>query len=198
MATNSSVNMPTDAAGKIWRAQGVGSNSAFSQATYPDTAGSSGNVLTSDGTNWLSSAPPSGAGLLSVSWTLTNAQIKALRATPVTIVAAPGAGKVVVPVSSFAKMIYGGTNVFTAGASQQIAGGCTLNSMITVMVNSSITAASTNYNIASSASGGLANAITQYQNTAFNLFNTSATEITGNAAANNTMAGTLIYYIATI
>jgi hypothetical protein len=32
---------------------------SFSTATYPSTAGTSGNVLTSDGTNWISSAPSS-------------------------------------------------------------------------------------------------------------------------------------------
>jgi len=57
MATNNAVNIATAATGKILRAQGVGTAPLFSTATYPDTAGTSGNVLTSDGTNFISSAP---------------------------------------------------------------------------------------------------------------------------------------------
>lgn len=57
MATNNAANIATAATGKVLRAQGVGSAPVFSTATYPDTAGTSGNVLTSDGTNWNSSAP---------------------------------------------------------------------------------------------------------------------------------------------
>ncbi len=42
-------------AGQIMR---YGTPPAWSTATYPATAGSSGNILTSDGTNWNSSAAP--------------------------------------------------------------------------------------------------------------------------------------------
>lgn len=44
--------------GQILRSGGAGAP-AWSTATYPATAGTSGNVLTSDGTNWVSSAPAS-------------------------------------------------------------------------------------------------------------------------------------------
>jgi hypothetical protein len=44
---------------------------------------------------------------------LTNAEVKALRATPKTLVAAPGAGKVLEFVSAVLLLDYGGTNVFT-------------------------------------------------------------------------------------
>jgi hypothetical protein len=46
---------------------------------------------------------------------LTNAQAKAFRATPVTIVAAPGAGKLIIPVSCAISLVYGGTNAFVQG-----------------------------------------------------------------------------------
>jgi hypothetical protein len=45
----------------------------WSTATYPATAGSSGNVLTSDGTNWASAAPAASATSVIVDDTTTNA-----------------------------------------------------------------------------------------------------------------------------
>lgn len=48
--------------------------------------------------------------------TLTNAQVKALRASPVTLVAAPGAGLVIIPHRLVLILDYGGTNVFTETA----------------------------------------------------------------------------------
>lgn len=57
MTTNNSANIATAAAGKVLQGQGVGSQNAFSTATYPSTAGTSGKVLISDGTNIVSSTP---------------------------------------------------------------------------------------------------------------------------------------------
>ena len=57
------------------------------------------------------------AGLLRSSTTnLTSAQIKALKATPITLVDAPGADLAVVPVSIALVVNYGGTNAFTETA----------------------------------------------------------------------------------
>lgn len=47
----------TATAGQILRS-GSSSAPSWSTATYPATAGTSGNVLTSDGTNWVSGSPP--------------------------------------------------------------------------------------------------------------------------------------------
>lgn len=54
--------------------------------------------------------------ILVVEVALTNAEIKALRATPKTLVAAPGAGRVLELVSIVLFHDYGGTNVFTETA----------------------------------------------------------------------------------
>ncbi len=48
----------TATAGQVLRS-GASTTPSWSTATYPATAGTSGNVLTSDGTNWSSSAAPS-------------------------------------------------------------------------------------------------------------------------------------------
>jgi hypothetical protein len=76
----------------------------------------SGYVLTSNG----ASSDPSfqavaGAnGLSSVSITLTNSQIKNLRATPIQLIAAPGANKIIMPVgNAWWVLNYGGTSAFT-------------------------------------------------------------------------------------
>lgn len=53
MATNNSKNEPTDTSGKVLQGQGVGTTSAFSTATYPSTATSTGVILRADGTNWV-------------------------------------------------------------------------------------------------------------------------------------------------
>jgi hypothetical protein len=44
-------------AGQVLQSGGAGADPLYSTATYPSTSGTSGNVLTSDGTNWTSSAP---------------------------------------------------------------------------------------------------------------------------------------------
>lgn len=61
MVTINEQNEGTAASGKILLGGGVGTASVFSTATYPATAGSSGNVLESDGTNFTSVASSGGA-----------------------------------------------------------------------------------------------------------------------------------------
>lgn len=60
MVTNNSINEATAAAGKVLQGAGIGVASTFSTATYPSTAGTSGNILISDGTNFISSAAGGG------------------------------------------------------------------------------------------------------------------------------------------
>ena len=133
-------SIPTGATGTVLQGQGIGSTPAFSTATYPSTATGTGKVLIADGTNWVAStetyAAPSTSGNLMTSdgtnWTssaptiysatlnLTNAQIKALFTTPITIVPAQGAGTVITVTSIIVKYIYGGTNAFTGGGNLNI------------------------------------------------------------------------------
>tara|TARA_R110000868_G_scaffold311445_2_gene572459 strand:- start:433 stop:657 length:225 start_codon:yes stop_codon:yes gene_type:complete len=63
MVTKSSLNINSAASGVVLQGQGVGSLPNWSTATYPATAGTAGNVLTSDGTNWASTAPAAAAAL---------------------------------------------------------------------------------------------------------------------------------------
>lgn len=60
----------TATAGQIIRS-GASTTPSWSTATYPATAGTSGNVLTSDGTNWISSAPAA-SGVTSITGTASQ------------------------------------------------------------------------------------------------------------------------------
>lgn len=188
------------AQGQIFRAN-ASDQPAWSTATYPDTAGTSGNVMTSDGTNWVSSANTAGAGLLSVSGTLTNTQVKNLRATPVQIVAAPGAGNIIQVVTWSMTMNYGGTNAFTAPSS----------ALVNLFIGASVVAADGLYGTALTSTtsryaqgvafdlGVLAGfAYSSLANAALNIGNNGGAEIAGNAANNNTVSYNVLYRIITI
>lgn len=60
-ASTAAVLAGTATAGQVLRS-GSNTTPSWSTATYPATAGTSGNVLTSDGTNWTSSTPAAGLG----------------------------------------------------------------------------------------------------------------------------------------
>ena len=55
-SANTVVSVGPGTAGQILQSGGASSDPAYSTAVYPSTAGSSGNILTSDGTNFVSSA----------------------------------------------------------------------------------------------------------------------------------------------
>lgn len=133
--------------------------------------------------------------------TLTSAQVKSCRASPVTLVAAPGAGRAILIVgSAMSKMTYGGSNVFVAAASQNIhiSFGPGLNALTGAIVpNSNITGAVTRIAFSYIISGsGFSTA--QIENVALFAYNNQVTEISGNAANNNTITISFMYYIVTL
>jgi hypothetical protein len=57
-SSNNQINcLVTGSAGQVLQSGGNSANPAYSTATYPSTAGTSGNVVTSNGTNFISQAP---------------------------------------------------------------------------------------------------------------------------------------------
>jgi len=179
--------------GQILRADGT--NWSGTTATYPNTAGTSANVLASDGTNFVSSTPP--GGLLTLTGSLTNAQIKALHGTPIQVLATPGSGKVICIQQIQAKMVYGGNNVFVAGAAQTINFYYGTSTSIGIaLTNANIVAAATQFGTASPVAVTGANTV--FDNIAVNLFNPIATEITGNAAGDNTITWRIVYCVVAI
>jgi len=228
MPTNNSINLVTGTASKVVQSQGAGvalglttatypstatgtgkilradgTNWTPTTATYPNTSGSNGNLMTSDGTNWNSSTAPTGSGIITVTGNLTNSQIKNLHATPIQIIAGQGSGSVIRIITAVGKMVYGGTNVFTAAASQTInlyfGAGTTSIWVIPILTNAMIVANSTR--IASITPTSLAFGSTVFSaidNQAVYLYNPIVTEISGNAANDNTMNWSISYQVITI
>lgn len=193
--TYSTATYPSTATGTGTLLRANGTNWVATTATSPTTAGAANNVLTSDGTNFNSSGPP--GGLLTVTGSLTNTQIKALHGTPIQVIAAPGAGSVISLQQFQIKMIYGGTNVFTAGAAQTInLYYATTTSVGVGLTNAQIVAAATQFSDITVNTQNASNAT--FDNVAINLFNPVATEISGNAANNNTITWRIVYCIVTI
>lgn len=139
---------------------------------------------------------------------MTSSQIKALHATPQQIIAAPGSGKGIVIVGVTAKFIYGGSNVFTAAASQTIniyynnnttAAITTLKPLI---LNSQIISSSNSFSMCNGqnigpTSGFEGAAAGVFDNVNVAAYNPQGTEISGNAANNNTIDIQIGYYIVT-
>jgi hypothetical protein len=136
--------------------------------------------------------------LLSVSGTLTSAQIKNLNATPIQIIAAPGASKFIQIVSYMATFNYGGSNVFVAAAGQRVAltygplGTAAIN-MVTnsPLVGTNSLALNTNSFLSSTS-------LTILNNLELYLKNPELTEISGNAASNNTISYNVVYRLFSI
>lgn len=219
MVTNSSSNTPTAAAGKVLQGAGIGTASTFSTATYPSASGtarkmlvsdgtnnvystetwavpgSSGNVLTSNGTNWLSSAPTA-SGIITVTGTLSSAQIKSLNGTPITVIAAPGGFMAIKIVNASAKFNYGGGGVFVAGAAQTIAlYYTTATSIMTLLTNANIVASSRQVSFYSAMTPVNGTFDTIVGNKAVTIYNPVATEISGDVANFSSITYSIVYMI---
>jgi hypothetical protein len=183
-------------------AAGTTSTGAFQNVSG---VGTSGQVLTSAGAGalptWQTASGGPGFATTKVTGTLTSAQIKALHGTPISVVAAQGANTVILPVYETGKLNYGGSNVFVAGASQTIglywdAASSPVLAISQVLSNAMIVASADQFkaqwfdNVTSTPA-----AIT---NKALYLYVSSATEISGNAANNNTIDYTVTYVVLTI
>lgn len=166
------------------------------------SVGTSGQVLTSNGAGALPTfQASSGGGITTATVTLTSAQVKALHATPITVLSAPGSGKFISIIHATSQLNYGGTNAFVNGGGQaiqlylgtdstgvaQIIGGMCTSAMI-------IATSSQVLDIYGGFSGALgAQASSTVLNKALVASQSSATEITGNAAGNNTISITVWY-----
>lgn len=143
-----------------------------------------------------------GTALRSLQLTLTNAQAKAFRATPVTIVAAPGVGKLIVPVTCTISLVYGGTNAFVQGGAgdnfalklKDGSGALLMSGGIGAFTQNTVSAFSVMVpGLAAGASSNITKA--NGDNQPLVVHNPAAAELTGNAGADNTFVLNLVYQI---
>jgi len=141
---------------------------------------------------------PSAGQLNSVKLVLTSAQVKSLRATQVEIVAAPGAGKTLVPYCAFFKLTYGGSNVFATGKTICIVynGGGSTTTLISRLSSGFLVQS------ANTSSTALLQTVTTStftgENTSLVVKVFGGSEITGNAANDNTVTIVLFYYVMSV
>lgn len=172
---------------------GIASSGQLTDLGY----GIAGQVFTSNGSpnspTWQTTS-----GVLLASGNLTNNQIKNLHGTPFQVVAAPGAGAVIQVLHAIMTLNYGGNNAFVNGGGSSITlYFSTSQSIVASLTNAQITSTSSQINL-SAAPTVLSVAYSAITNLALNLWNPSATEISGNAANDNTMSYSVLYRIVTI
>lgn len=129
--------------------------------------------------------------------TITNAQIKALRTTPITVIAAPGAGKMISIVCATVKFNYGGTNVFVTGGNLELHVNNTAGILYSAWNSAIYTGSVDNiYGIVPAQANG---ATTQgvMENLPI-VLTTAASDPTGNAANDNTMVINILYQVLTM
>lgn len=136
--------------------------------------------------------------ILHATQTLNSGQVKALRGSPITIITGPAAGETICIMRAQLKLVYGGTNPFTNPQDMALR----YTNGTGVIVSSSITAAGFIDQSANTYTSTVpvANAIvagTAAEAQAIVLHNTGGSEITGNAAADNTLVVDVEYVVLT-
>jgi hypothetical protein len=155
-------------------------------------------INSSTGQLGVTAAP--GGGELVAAGELTNSQIKNLHGTPIQIIAAPGSGNVIELITGCCTLNYGGNNAFTASSAQEI--DCyygTSGDAGNILGNAILTETSS-YIQYGAFTKVYVNQLpySTVVNTAINLYNPVATEISGNASDDNTISYNIVYRIITI
>jgi hypothetical protein len=162
--------------------------------------GTSGQVLTSNGASALPTfqAAAGGGPFTTVTGQLTSAQIKTLHGSPVTIIAAPGAGKAILILSSFSSFVYGGTSAFTGTGAQSISMYYGTSSSIGTIVSIAQLTQSTSFVDYNTAFTLTSSSTSVINNIAVNLYNPGSPEVGGNAANDNVVNYTIVYQVVSI
>ncbi len=148
-------------------------------------------------TGQLGSTPISTNPIMSIRRTLTSQEIKNLHATPIEMVPAPGVDKINVVVSNIGRFEYGGSNTFTVvgqvimlyyGTSQNITPLAAAPELGGTVDFYSMGAGVTTANFLAS----------DIENAPLTAYVSSVTEISGNAADDNTLTVEIQYYVMDI
>lgn len=164
------------------------------------STGVSTEVLTSNG---AASAPTfQGSGgsssFLVATATLTSAQVKLLKTVPVLLFAAPAAGSFFRVVACTGKLVYGGTNPFTATPAEAISlyyNNVTLCFGVADF-NTISSSVDSIYQTSPAQMPGIASSLIEGQ--ALYARNPGASQIAGNAAGDNTIEVQILYQVITI
>lgn len=129
---------------------------------------------------------------------LTSSEVKNLIATPIELIPAPGAGKVIVVVNGSGKLTYGGSEPFIIdtnyylylnyNSGKQITGPAAIGNILIATENSF----STFITLVAFGSSS------QFEDNSVKITTNSPVEISGNTSNNNTVTIDCIYYIVTI
>lgn len=128
--------------------------------------------------------------------TLSNSQIKNIFTSPVTVIAAPGAGKIIIPLVLTVKFNYGGNNAFITGGNLNGYVGSKTGTNV-FAINSGVYTGTTDAVFGYGTNIGQSGPFTQNQNQPV-ILATATLDPTGNAANDNTMTVNLIYTIITM
>lgn len=123
---------------------------------------------------------------------ITNAEIKALRSTPIEIIAAPGAGKFISVVTMSVKFNYGGNNVFVSGGNLNLYATNTSGPTY-LTINPGIYTGSVDNVIAIGSVTAIGAATLGLMENQAVVLSTGTSDPTGNAAGDNTMYVSIIY-----
>jgi hypothetical protein len=161
------------------------------------SSGNSGDMLMSNGPTAL----PSWSSPLvqTVSVTLTNSQVRNLGVTPITLIPAPGDGKVVAILNCFIKLNCPSASAFTGSGNLRV--GYTMTSgkevILTAKINTSIIASS-NQISRTYPDQKTGDAYTNSVNQPVVIYKSTSTVLGGNAANDNTVTIILSYQVFTI
>lgn len=137
---------------------------------------------------------PSPAGELAQYKKLTAAQVKALKATPITLVGAPGAGLAIVPTAVYVYVDYAGSNAFTESADDLSVGYATGAELLEIESTGLIDQTNDEWRYITFEYG---ETFIPEDNKAVVITNLDD-EIAGNAAGNNTLSVALYYRIVPV
>lgn len=137
---------------------------------------------------------------------LTNSQIKNLQGTPIQIVAAQGANTLIVPINAVAFLNYGGSNAFVAPVTAPnintyyTSSASSSTIIVAVCTSASYTQTQSNYQIVPGdlSSTGTATASCINQPIYIAIDSGASSNITGNAANDNTISIRLEYFVLTV
>lgn len=202
------INFETTNGGILLNADGA-ANGDIEVNAADDLALTAAGTVAIDSADWDVSATGAATGMASVGFDsatviyhdivqLSNADIKALRATPKELVAAPGADKFVELVSATLVLDYG-SEVLTESADNLVIEYGTSNDDITAAIEMTgfIDQAADTIMIVAPSNPLAANAATDMVNNTVELFNTGDGEFGGNASADTTMTVHVAYRVHT-